>query len=178
MTSITQHVSAKCHDYFTPFPVRKRSKFICFLSCWHEKRPSLAYSVLQNARKSWKLSSITRSEFSIHLVGLSLLGSEVWVFVTPIKVISIMAFCTFQLLFPTEISFRRHSCAVVLWINQLPETVHNKSTQCVYETTFIALPCHNFMSTFNSVVSFDRALKILKWVRTGLEILMLYYNGY
>ena len=23
----------------------------------------------------------------------------------------------------------------------------NKSTQCVYEATFIALPCHNFMST-------------------------------
>jgi len=58
-----------------------------------------------------------------------------------------MAFCTFQLLFATEIFFRRHLGPVALSINQLSETVFHQSTQCVYETTFIALPCHSFMST-------------------------------
>ena len=38
-------------------------------------------------------------------VGLSFSESEVRVFVTPTKVISIVAFCTFQLLFPTKIFF-------------------------------------------------------------------------
>ena len=42
VTSIKQHVSAKFHNYFSLFRVRKRSKFLCFLSCWHEKRSSLA----------------------------------------------------------------------------------------------------------------------------------------
>ena len=80
--------------------MRKRSKFLCFLSCWHAKRPSLAYSVLQNAMKSWKSISITgsslsfpytywvwifrRSEFSTHLVGLKFrYTSWDWVFEAP-----------------------------------------------------------------------------------------------
>ena len=44
VTRITQHISAKFRKYFIPFREQKRSNFLCFLSCWHEKRPSLAIS--------------------------------------------------------------------------------------------------------------------------------------
>ena len=67
MTSITQHLFAKFRHYFIPFRVRQRSTILCCLSCWHDKRPSLAYSAKQNSMKSWKLSGKKR----------------VWVFVTP-----------------------------------------------------------------------------------------------
>ena len=62
VTRVMQHIYAKFRNYFIPFRVQRCSKFLCFLiSCWYEKRPSLAISdiciyvyitVLQNAMKS------------------------------------------------------------------------------------------------------------------------------
>ena len=60
-----------------------------------------------------------------------------------------MAFCTFQLLFPTEIFLIRHSCTLRLRceVTNCRKQFINTSTQFVYETTFIAQLCYNFMST-------------------------------
>ena len=52
-----------------------------------------------------------------------------------------MAFCTFQLLFPTEIFLIGHSSTLRLRceLTNCRKQFINTSTQCVYETTFIAL---------------------------------------
>ena len=79
-----------------------------------------------------------------------------------------MAFCNFQLLFPTEETF--------MYVGVVNEPIAGNSLltslHTVYKTTFIALPCysHNFMINF-IIISIDRALNNLKRVRMGLGIL-------
>ena len=82
-------------------------------------------------------------------------------YVTTLKVISIMAFCTFSIAVFESFLEDIHVLLHYELTNYQRQFI-NKSTQCVYETTFIALPCHKFMSTSNSIVSIDQALKNLK----------------
>ena len=65
-----------------------------------------------------------------------------------------------------------YCCVVNCWKQFI-----NKSTQCVYETTFIALPCNNFVNF--SIISIDRAVtsvvlfslpKIPRWGSGGVRL--------